>query len=91
MVRNWLEIGLKIQAHQPIGLPCPQYGLAQPGVMDGHRLLLEKTICLSLMVNVIVSALRTVSRVRRICWFLANTRVRVRAYYDGLIRAALAG
>ncbi len=49
--------------------------------MDGHRLLLEKTICLLLMVNVIVSAPRTASRVRRICWFLANTQVRVRAIY----------
>jgi hypothetical protein len=52
-------------------------------------LLLEKTICLPLLANVIVSVTKAASRVRRIRRFLANTRVRVRAYYDGLIRAAL--
>jgi len=58
--------------------------------MDGHRLLLEKTIYLPLMVNVIVSA-KTASRVRCIFWFLANIQVRVRVYHHGLIGAALAG
>lgn len=54
-------------------------------------LLLEKTICLPLLANLIVSAAKSASRVRRIRRFLANTRARVRAYYDGLIRSALVG
>jgi hypothetical protein len=37
---KWLETGKKIQALFALpGLPCPQYGLAQPGVMDARRLL----------------------------------------------------
>lgn len=53
-------------------------------------LLLEKTICLPLMANAIVSAAKAASRVRRLQRFLKNTHVCVRAYYAGLIQAALA-
>jgi hypothetical protein len=52
-------------------------------------LLLEQTIVLPLMANAIVSTAQAASRVRRLRRFLANPRVQVRSYYDGLIRAAL--
>jgi hypothetical protein len=53
-------------------------------------LLLEKTISLTALALVIVSPAKAQSRVRRLRRFLANERVCVRAYYDGLIRQALA-
>ncbi len=54
-------------------------------------LLLEKSISLPLLATVIVSRAKAASRVRRLRRFLANGHVKVRDYYDGLIRAALAG
>ncbi len=54
-------------------------------------LLLEKTISLTALALVIVSAAHAASRVRRLRRFLANPRVNVRAYYDALLRQALAG
>lgn len=54
-------------------------------------LLLEKSIRLPRLATVIVSAAKAASRVRRLRRFLANPRVDVRCYYDGLIRTALAG
>jgi hypothetical protein len=53
-------------------------------------LLLEKTISLPLIANAIISTAKASSRVRRLQRFLRNSHVCVRAYYDGLIRAALA-
>jgi hypothetical protein len=53
-------------------------------------LLLEKTISLTALALVIVSPAKAQSRVRRLRRFLANGHVSVRAYYDGLIRQALA-
>lgn len=53
-------------------------------------LLLEKTISLAALALVIVSPAKAASRVRRLRRFLANPHVRVHAYYDGLIRQALA-
>jgi hypothetical protein len=53
-------------------------------------LLVEKTISLPLIALAIVSAAKAASRIRRLRRFLANPHVCVRAYYDGLIRAALA-
>jgi hypothetical protein len=53
-------------------------------------LLLEKTVSLSALALVIVSPAHAASRVRRLRRFLANPRVKVRAYYDDLIRRALA-
>jgi len=53
-------------------------------------LLLEKTISLTALALVIVSPAKAQSRVRRLRRFLANPRVCVRAYYDQLIRQALA-
>src|SRR4029079_19431089 len=54
-------------------------------------LLLEKTISLTALALVIVSPAHAASRVRRMRRFSANPRVDVRAYYDALIRNALAG
>jgi hypothetical protein len=54
-------------------------------------LLLEKSISLTTMALVIVSAAKAASRVRRLRRFLANPRVNGRAYYDALLRQALAG
>lgn len=53
-------------------------------------LLVEKTISLPLIALAIVSTAKASSRIRRLRRFLANPRVNVRAYYDALIRAALA-
>jgi hypothetical protein len=53
-------------------------------------LLVEKTICLPLIALAIVSTAKAASRIRRVRRFLANPHVSVRAYYDGLIRGALA-
>ncbi len=53
-------------------------------------LVLEQTLHLSYLANVIVSTALAASRVRRISRFLANTHVKVQAYYDGLIRPVLA-
>jgi len=53
-------------------------------------LLVEKTISLPLIALAIVSTAKAASRTRRVRRFLANPHVSVRAYYDGLIRAALA-
>jgi hypothetical protein len=52
-------------------------------------LLMEKSISLPLLATVMVSAAKAASRVRRLRRFLANERVQVRRYYDGLIRRAL--
>jgi len=52
-------------------------------------LLLEQTISLPYLANVIVSVAKAASRERRVQRFLTNARVQVRAYYDSLIRAAL--
>lgn len=52
-------------------------------------LLLEQTISVPYLANAIVSVAKAASRERRIQRFLMNTRVKVRAYYDGLIREAL--
>jgi hypothetical protein len=54
-------------------------------------LLLEKSIRLTTMALVIVSAAKAASRVRRLSCFLANPHVQVRAYYDALLCQALAG
>jgi hypothetical protein len=54
-------------------------------------LLLEKSISLTTMALVIVSAAKAASRVRRLRRLLANPRVNVRTYYDALLRQALAG
>jgi hypothetical protein len=53
-------------------------------------LLCEKTITLPLLAEAIVSTAQAASRIRRLRRFLANPRVGVRAYYDGLVRGALA-
>jgi hypothetical protein len=53
-------------------------------------LLCEKTISLPLIAQVIVSTANAASRIRRLRRFLANPRVDVRAYYDELVRGALA-
>lgn len=53
-------------------------------------LLLEKTISLTALALVIVSPAKAQSRVRRLRRFLTNPHVGVRAYYDDLIRQALA-
>ncbi len=53
-------------------------------------LLIEKTISLPLIALAIVSTAQAASRVRRVRRFLANPHVSVRAYYDVLIRGALA-
>jgi len=52
-------------------------------------LLLEQTINVPYLANVIVSVAKAASRERRVQRFLTNTRVQVRVYYDSLIRAAL--
>lgn len=54
-------------------------------------LLMEKTISLTALALVIASTANAASRVRRLRRFLANPRVNVRAYYDALLRLALAG
>ena len=54
-------------------------------------LLLEQTINVPYLANAIVSTAKAASRERRIQRFLTNTHVKVRAYYDGLIRHALNG
>jgi hypothetical protein len=54
-------------------------------------LLLEKSISLPALALVIVSTAKAASRVRRLRRFLANPHVQVRAYYDALLRQALAG
>lgn len=53
-------------------------------------LLLEQTICLPYIANAMISLAKAASRERRLQRFLTNTHVRVRVYYDGLIRQALA-
>jgi hypothetical protein len=53
-------------------------------------LLFEKTISLPLLAEAIVSTAKAASRIRRLRRFLANPRVCVRAYYDALVRGALA-
>jgi hypothetical protein len=53
-------------------------------------LLFEKTISLPLLAEAIVSTAQAASRIRRLRRFLANPRVCVRAYYDALVRGALA-
>ena len=53
-------------------------------------LLVEKTISLPAIALAIVSTAKTDSRIRRLRRFLANPHVCVRAYYDALIRGALA-
>jgi hypothetical protein len=53
-------------------------------------LLVEKTISLPLIALAIVSTAKAASRIRRVRRFLANPHVCVRAYYDALIRGALA-
>jgi hypothetical protein len=53
-------------------------------------LLFEKTISLPSIALVIVSSAKMASRTRRLRRFLANPQVSVRAYYDALIRGALA-
>jgi hypothetical protein len=53
-------------------------------------LLVEKTISLPAIALAIVSPAKAASRIRRLRRFLANPHVCVRAYYDGLIRGALA-
>lgn len=52
-------------------------------------LLLEQTINLPYLANVIVSLAKAASRERRVQRFLMNARVCVRDYYDHLIRSAL--
>ena len=52
-------------------------------------LLLEQTISLPYLANVIVGAAKAASRERRVQRFLTNVHVQVQAYYDNLIRAAL--
>ena len=54
-------------------------------------LLLEQTICLPHLANVMVSVAKAASRERRLQRFLSNSHVKVRAYYDALIRQALMG
>ncbi|MFN8475916.1 MAG: hypothetical protein U0822_27320 [Anaerolineae bacterium] len=54
-------------------------------------LLLEQTINVPYLANAIVSTAKAASRERRVQRFLANTHVKVRTYYDGLIRHALNG
>jgi hypothetical protein len=53
-------------------------------------LLVEKTISLPLIALAIASTAKMASRTRRLRRFLANPHVCVRAYYDVLIRGALA-
>ncbi len=53
-------------------------------------LLAEKTISLPLIALAMVSTAQAASRIRRLRRFLANPHVSVRAYYDALIRGALA-
>lgn len=54
-------------------------------------LLVEQTINVPYLANAIVSTAKAASRERRIQRFLTNTHVKVRAYYDGLIRHVLNG
>jgi hypothetical protein len=54
-------------------------------------LLLEKTISLPLIALAMGSRTKTASRIRRLRRFLRNPRVGVGAYYDVLLRGALAG
>src|ERR1051326_8592284 len=53
-------------------------------------LLVERTICLPLLVQAMESTAKAASRIRRVRRFLANPHVSVRAYYDALVRGALA-
>lgn len=53
-------------------------------------LLLEQTINVPYLANAIVSVAKAASRERRIQRFLTNTHVKVCAYYDTLIRQAIA-
>jgi len=53
-------------------------------------LLMEKTVALPLMATVISGPAKAASSVRRLRRWLGNERVEVRAYYDGLIRQAIA-
>jgi hypothetical protein len=53
-------------------------------------LLVEKTISLPLIAVAIASTAKAASRIRRLRRFLKNPHVDVRAYYDVLVRGALA-